>query len=75
MKYTINEIQVGDEILFFNKGKKVEHNLFWKVLNKNYQGRLVVEIRDMGYAEKNIIDIRDVTELQKSVFNFEVALS
>ncbi len=71
-QYTTNEtpfetmdIQVGDEILFRN-ADVVEHNLFWKVVNKISNSRLVVEIREMGFAQKIMIETRDVILLQKN---------
>lgn len=67
--YTIEEVQIGDEILF-EDAHKVEHNLFWKVVNKISNSRLVVEIKEMGYAEKFYIDIQDVINLEKSEFQF-----
>lgn len=67
--YTIDEIQVGDEILFEDT-HKVEHNLFWRVINKISNNRLIVEIKEMGYAEKYIIAVQDVINLQRSNIAF-----
>jgi hypothetical protein len=61
--YTIKDIQVGDEILFEDT-HKVEHNLFWRVINKISNNRLVVEIREMGYAQKYIIFVKDVSDIR-----------
>lgn len=68
--FKIEDIQVGDEILFDNAGA-VEHNLFWKVVNKISHSRLVVEIREMGFAQKIMIEARDVISLQKSEITVE----
>ncbi len=65
--YTIDDIQVGDEILF-DDTHKVEHNLFWRVINKISNYQIIVEIREMGYAEKYIIAVKDVINLQKMAF-------
>ncbi len=65
--YTTDEVQIGDEILFEDT-HKIEHNLFWKVVNKISQGRLIVEIKEMGYAEKYNIDIQDVINLERNGF-------
>lgn len=64
------DIQVGDEILF-NNAATVEHNLFWKVVNKISHSRLVVEIREMGFAQKIMIETRDVIILQKNGITIE----
>lgn len=64
-EFQMEDIQVGDEILFSNTGA-VEHNLFWKVVNKISHSRLIVEIREMGFAQKIMIETRDVITLQKN---------
>jgi len=69
-QFEIEDIQVGDEILFDNAGA-VEHNLFWKVVNKISHSRLIVEIREMGFAQKIMIETRDVISLQKSEITIE----
>lgn len=67
--YNIEEINIGDEILFDNK--EIPHNLFWRVINKIAQNKLVVEIREMGYAERFSIDIRDVIKRRPGFLSFE----
>lgn len=69
-QFEMEDIQVGDEILFDNTGA-VEHNLFWKVVNKISHSRLVVEIREMGFAQKIMIEARDVISLQKNGMTIE----
>ncbi len=69
-KYTRDDIEIGDEILF-EDGNKVEHNLFWRVINFFSDSKVIVEIRDMGFAEKIMIDIRDIIVLQKSGLQLE----
>jgi hypothetical protein len=69
-KFSIANIMVGDEVLFVD-GNKIEHNLYWKVINFFSKDRVIVEIRDMGYAEKLMIDIRDIIDLQRSGLQME----
>lgn len=69
-KFSIANIMVGDEVLFVD-GNKIEHNLYWKVINFFSKDRVMVEIRDMGYAEKLMIDIRDIIDLQRSGLQME----
>ena len=71
--YSIEDIQIGDEILF-NSTNKVEHNIFWRVVKKISKSKLVVEIKEMGYAEKFNIDIRDVVSLKTVALQFEECL-
>ena len=68
--FSIEDIQIGDEILF-DSIHKVEHNIFWRVVNKISKSKLVVEIREMGYAEKFNIDIRDVVSIRTGALQFE----
>lgn len=68
-KFTIDEIHVGDEILF-NDVHAVQHNLFWRVVNKLSNNRLIVEIREMGYAERFTVSVNDVINLQRNRLAF-----
>lgn len=63
--FIMDQIHVGDEVLF-NDAHPVEHNLFWRVINKLSNNQLIVEIREMGYAEKCIVSVKDVINLQRS---------
>ncbi|CAN5455236.1 hypothetical protein BH11BAC3_BH11BAC3_07330 [soil metagenome] len=59
-QFSIDEIQIGDEILFDG----VEHNLLWRVINKISNNRLIVEIKEMGYAGRFTIAVKDVIMLE-----------
>ena len=69
-KYKMDDIAIGDEVLF-NDNIKVEHNIFWKVINKISNSRLLVEIREMGYAEKFHIETSDIIALQRGGMQIE----
>ena len=69
-QFDVGDIEVGDEILFDDAGI-VEHNLFWKVVNKISHSRLIVEIREMGFAQKIVIETGDVIILQKNGISVE----
>ena len=64
-QFSIDDIQIGDEILF-NDEHKVHHNIFWRVVNKLSNNRLIVEIKEMGYAEKIIVAVKDVINLHRN---------
>lgn len=68
-KFTMDEIHIGDEILF-KDAHPVQHNLFWRVINKISNNQLIVEIREMGYAEKYTIFLKDVINLERSCLAF-----
>ncbi len=69
-QFETTDIEVGDEILFIND-HVVEHNLFWKVVYKISNSRLVVEIKEMGFAQKIMIETRDIILLQKNGITIE----
>ena len=68
-KFTMDEIRIGDEILF-KDAHPVQHNLFWRVINKISNNQLIVEIKEMGYAEKYTIFLKDVINLERSCLAF-----
>ena len=66
---TIDQIHVGDEVLFRDE-HPVEHNLFWRVVNKLSNNSLIVEIKEMGYADKFIVSVKDIIDLKRSSFAY-----
>ena len=68
-RFTIDQIHIGDEVLF-KDGHPIEHNLFWRVVNKLSNNKIIVEIREMGYAEKYIVSVSDVINLHRNKFAF-----
>lgn len=67
--FKIDEINIGDDVLI-NDRHQTHHNLFWRVINKLSNKKLLVEIKEMGYAEKYIISIKDVINLEKNCLAF-----
>jgi len=67
--FKIGEINIGDDVLINDK-HQTHHNLFWRVINKLANNKLLVEIKEMGYAEKYIISIKDVINLEKNCLAF-----
>ena len=67
--FKIGEINIGDDVLI-NDRHQTHHNLFWRVINKLANNKLLVEIKEMGYAEKYIISIKDVINLEKNCLAF-----
>lgn len=66
-KFTMEQIHIGDEVLFKDE-HPIQHNLFWRVVNKLSNNKLIVEIREMGYAEKYIVSVKDVINLHRNRF-------
>ena len=59
MKYTHEQLNVGDEVYF-----EIEHlnnyDLYWKILSKNSDGTITVEIDEMARRDKLTIEIKDI---------------
>ena len=68
-RFTMDEINIGDEVLI-NRSLPVEHNLFWRVVNKISNNRLILEIREMGYADSFIVSVNDIVNLQRTGLAF-----
>ncbi|MEO6547670.1 MAG: hypothetical protein ABIN94_06705 [Ferruginibacter sp.] len=65
-KFSMDEIHIGDEVLF-EDAHPVQHNVFWRVVNKISNNKLIVEIKEMGYAEKYTIFLKDVINLERNL--------
>ncbi|MEO7766500.1 MAG: hypothetical protein ABIS01_03705 [Ferruginibacter sp.] len=65
----MDQIHIGDEVLFEDT-HPVQHNLFWRVVNKISNNKLIVEIKEMGYAEKYTIFLKDVINLESNNLAF-----
>ena len=63
VRFSIDDIRIGDEILV-NDQHPIEHNLFWRMVNKLSRNRLIVEIGEMGDAQKIIVSVKDIINLQ-----------
>lgn len=58
-KFTIDKIEIGDEV-FFESNHHVNYDLYWKVIGKNSNGAIGVEIKAMGYDDRTTIDISEI---------------
>ena len=65
VSYNIDDVDIGDEVLIIDN-HQTHHNLFWRVINKIAENRLVVEIKEMGFAEKYNISIKDVLKIKRN---------
>ncbi len=65
----MDEIHIGDEVLI-DRSLPVQHNLFWRVVNKLSNNRLILEIREMGYADNFIVSVNDIVNLQRTGLAF-----
>lgn len=65
----MDEIHIGDEVLI-DRSLPIHHNLFWRVVNKLSNNRLILEIREMGYADNFIVSVNDIVNLQRTGLAF-----
>ena len=50
MNYTMNNVFVGDEIIFNSTKIQSNHDLYWKVIRKK-NNEVMIELKDMGFDE------------------------
>jgi hypothetical protein len=52
-KYTMDVINIGDEVYFESTKLQSNHDLYWKVIHKYEQPKqLVVQLNEMGYKDE-----------------------
>ena len=59
MKYKIEDINIGDEVIFKSTSAQSNHDLYWKVIGKN-EKQLMIELKEMGHDENWTINISEV---------------
>jgi hypothetical protein len=59
MKYTIEQLNVGDEIYFENEHLD-NYDLYWKIVSKNSDGSVTVEVNEMGRHDRLTINLKDI---------------
>ncbi|MBP6310888.1 MAG: hypothetical protein KA408_01360 [Flavobacteriales bacterium] len=59
MKYRIDEINIGDEVIFESTSIQSNYDLYWKVIGKN-KTQLMIELKEMGHDENWTIEIFEV---------------
>jgi len=52
-KFTLDVINIGDEVYFDSTNLQSNHDLYWKVIHKYEQTQeLVVQLNEMGYNDE-----------------------
>lgn len=59
MGYTVDQINVGDQVAFEDSPQKRNRDLFWKVVDKSGT-KLVVELKKYVWDESWTIDVKEV---------------
>lgn len=67
--FNTKDINIGDEVLL-DETHETHHNLYWRVVNKLSENRLMVEIKEMGYAKKFIVSIKAIVNVEPAVVAF-----
>lgn len=60
--YTIDQVEVDDEVYFDSTPAQDNHDLYWKVIKKlEKENRLIVRLNEMGYVDERwVIDVSAV---------------
>jgi len=59
MKYNIEEINVGDEVIFYSTQNQSNHDEYWTVIGKS-NSQIMIELKKFGFDENWTIDINEV---------------
>lgn len=59
MKHNINDINIGDEVIFESTKLQSNHDEYWKVIGKS-NNHLMIELKKFGFDENWTIDISEV---------------
>ncbi len=59
MKYNIEDIQVGDEVIFNSTNLQSNHDEYWTVTGKS-KNEVMIELKKVGFDENWTIDISEV---------------
>jgi hypothetical protein len=64
MRYTAEQINVGDQVVFTSTQRLSNHDLFWKVVDKKGT-KLKIELKKYIWNEDSTIDITEVQGVLK----------
>lgn len=59
MRYNIDDIKIGDEVIFYSTNVQSNHDLYWTVIGKR-NNQIMIELKTMGFDDNWTIDIKDV---------------
>lgn len=59
MKYNIDDINIGDEVIFHSTKIQSNHDEYWTVIGKN-KSQIMIELKKFGFDENWTIDINEV---------------
>lgn len=57
--YKIEDINIGDEVIFYSTKLQSNHDLYWKVRGK-MGDQIMIELLEAGFEEYWTISIKDV---------------
>lgn len=59
MEYKIEDINIGDEVIFDSTNLQSNKDLYWTVIGKS-DSRLMIELKEMGFDENWTIAVNEV---------------
>ncbi|KAA6339714.1 hypothetical protein EZS27_012373 [termite gut metagenome] len=57
--YKIEDINIGDEVIFNSTNSQSNHDLYWKVRGKS-NNQIMIELTEMGFDEYWTISIEEI---------------
>ncbi|MDH8702668.1 hypothetical protein M2138_002036 [Dysgonomonadaceae bacterium PH5-43] len=57
--YKIEDINIGDEVIFYSTNSQSNHDLYWKVRGK-MNNQIMIELTEFGFDEYWSISINEV---------------
>ena len=64
MRFSVEQINVGDQLAFEDSPQKSNRDLFWKVVDKS-GSKLIVELKKYIWDESWTIEVKDVKWILK----------
>lgn len=59
MKYNIDDINVGDEVIFYSTKFQSNYDEYWTVIGKD-RNQVMIELKKFGFDENWTIDIKEI---------------
>jgi hypothetical protein len=62
MNYKMNDVLVGDEVIFDSSRIQSNHDLYWKVIGTR-NDEVMIQIKEMGFDENWTLKIEEVKHI------------
>lgn len=59
MKYKIEDINIGDQVIFYSTKYQHHHDEYWTVIGKD-RNQVMIELKKFGFDENWTLDINEI---------------